>query len=111
MARCGLVSFAFRQCGPNRWRVLLLQQWLLVPGVGLQSFVSVLCLRWTDLCRSTCCTTGPGDCGHPSLATANGLLQWGSGWIARALDAGSAHRLSDGQWAHGDSGNRRADAR
>src|SRR5205814_6687907 len=53
-ARSRLVSVALQPRGTDWWRLLLLEQRLLVSGVGLQSFGRVLCLRWTDLCGSTC---------------------------------------------------------
>src|SRR5207249_6547704 len=53
-ARSGLVSVAFRSRGADRWRLLLLQQRLLVSGMGLQSFGTVLFLRCYDICGSSC---------------------------------------------------------
>ena len=47
----GLVSLALHAGGADRWRLLLLEQRLLVSGVGLQSFGPILCLRRPDLCR------------------------------------------------------------
>src|SRR5205807_453571 len=52
--RSGLVSVALQPGGADRWRLLLLEQRLLVSRMGLQSFRRVLCLRWTDLCGSPC---------------------------------------------------------
>ena len=54
MARSGMVSLALPTRGADRWRLLFLQRWLLVSGMGLQSFGAILCLRRTDLCGSTC---------------------------------------------------------
>ena len=54
MARPRLVSIALQPCRADRWRLLLLEQRLLVSGMGLQSLGAILCLRRTDLCRSTC---------------------------------------------------------
>ena len=51
MARSGMVSLALHPRGADRWRLLLLEQRLLVSGMGLQSFGPILCLRRTDLCR------------------------------------------------------------
>src|SRR5207253_1381204 len=53
-ARRGLVPVALQPGGADRRRLLLLEQRLLVSGMGLQSFSRVLCLRWTDLCGSPC---------------------------------------------------------
>src|SRR5205814_6338367 len=52
--RSGLVSIALQPRGADRWRLLLLEQRLLVSGMGLQSFGRILSLRRTDLCGSQC---------------------------------------------------------
>src|SRR5207253_715145 len=52
--RSELVSFALPARRANRWRLLLLEQRLLVSGVGLRSWRRVLCLRCPDLCGSPC---------------------------------------------------------
>src|SRR5207237_3806589 len=53
-SRSELVSFALPARRANRWRLLLLEQRLLVSGVGLRSWGRVLCLRCPDLCGSPC---------------------------------------------------------
>src|SRR5207245_4498594 len=50
-ARSGLVSIALHPCGADRWRLLLLEQRLLVSGLGFRSVGRILFLRRTDLCR------------------------------------------------------------
>ena len=38
MARSGVVSFTLRPCGADRWRLLFLQQWILVPSAQYYAY-------------------------------------------------------------------------